>query len=255
MPFLVAVTDLDIDDVHVRCLVLTDLTVQKAMEKQLAKRAADMERQHLVREVNDTIVQGLVTAEMALDLEEYDYARGVIAHTSEQARAGSASSPRAASCFPAWPCADGRPDQEGPPWTVRRPEHEGADRRRLADLRMLISRVIERRADGWEVVAQAVDGREAIVAATAHDVDLVLLDIAMPVMDGMEALPRIREAAPKAVVVMLSGFPFAVAGQGALDAGAHGYLEKTDLVKGLVPRAAEDHRHCPRPRLPAARRP
>ena len=87
VPFLVAVTDLDIDDVHVRCLVLTDLTVQKAMEKQLAKRAADMERQHLVREVNDTIVQGLVTAEMALDLEEYDYARGVIAHTSEQARA------------------------------------------------------------------------------------------------------------------------------------------------------------------------
>ena len=40
-----------------------------------------------MREVNDTIVQGLVTAEMALDLEEYDYARGVIAHTSEQARA------------------------------------------------------------------------------------------------------------------------------------------------------------------------
>jgi PAS domain S-box-containing protein len=87
VPFLVAATDLDIDDVPVRCLVLTDLSVQKAMEKQLASRAADMERQHLVREVNDTIVQGLVTAEMALDLEEYDYARGVIAHTSEQARA------------------------------------------------------------------------------------------------------------------------------------------------------------------------
>jgi YesN/AraC family two-component response regulator len=105
-----------------------------------------------------------------------------------------------------------------------------------ADLRMLLSRVIERRSAGWQVVAQAVDGRQAIDAATAHEVDLVLLDIAMPVMDGMEALPHIREAAPDAVVVMLSGFPFAVAGQGALDAGADGYLEKTDLVKGLVPR-------------------
>ena len=38
--------------------------------------------------------------------------------------------------------------------------------------------------------------------------DLVLLDIAMPVMDGMQALPHIREVAPHAVVVMLSGFPF-----------------------------------------------
>jgi YesN/AraC family two-component response regulator len=105
-----------------------------------------------------------------------------------------------------------------------------------ADLRMLLSRVIEKRSTGWQVVAQAVDGREAVDAATTQDVDLVLLDIAMPVMDGMEALPLIREAAPDAVVVMLSGFPFAVAGQGALDAGADGYLEKTDLVKGLVPR-------------------
>jgi YesN/AraC family two-component response regulator len=105
-----------------------------------------------------------------------------------------------------------------------------------ADLRMLLSRVIEKRSTGWQVVAQAVDGREAVDAATTQEIDLVLLDIAMPVMDGMEALPLIREAAPDAVVVMLSGFPFAVAGQGALDAGADGYLEKTDLVKGLVPR-------------------
>ena len=52
----------------------------------------------------------------------------------------------------------------------------------------------------------------------------------------MQALPLIREAAPEAVVVMLSGYPFATAGQGALDAGAHGYLEKSDLVRGLIPR-------------------
>ena len=107
------------------------------------------------------------------------------------------------------------------------------------DLRMLLTRAIERRAEGWQVVATANDGREAIHAATTHGPDLVLLDIAMPVMDGLEALPQIREAVPEAVVVMLSGYPFAVAGQGALDAGADGYLEKTDLVKTLVPKLQE----------------
>ena len=105
-----------------------------------------------------------------------------------------------------------------------------------ADLRALISMVIQRHVGGWRVVATAAEGQEAIEMARSSQPDLVLLDIAMPVMDGLQALPLIREAAPAAVVVMLSGYPFAAAGQGALDAGAHGYLEKADLVKSLVPR-------------------
>ena len=103
-----------------------------------------------------------------------------------------------------------------------------------ADLRELISMVIE--LGGWQVVATAEEGREAVEQARVSQPDLVLLDIAMPVMDGMQALPLIREACPGAVVVMLSGYPFAVAGQGALNAGAHGYLEKSDLVRSLIPR-------------------
>jgi CheY-like chemotaxis protein len=105
------------------------------------------------------------------------------------------------------------------------------------DLRELISMVIERhRSSGWHVVATAAEGRQAVAEARDTQPDLVLLDIAMPVMDGMEALPLIRQAAPDATVVMLSGYPFATAGQGALDAGAHGYLEKSDLVRSLIPR-------------------
>ena len=105
-----------------------------------------------------------------------------------------------------------------------------------ADLRELISMVIERHPGGWHVVATAAEGRQAVDQARNSQPDLVLLDIAMPVMDGMQALPLIREACPEAVVVMLSGYPFATAGQGALNAGAHGYLEKADLVRSLVPR-------------------
>ncbi len=105
-----------------------------------------------------------------------------------------------------------------------------------ADLRTLISMVIDRHPGGWQVVATAAEGQEAVAVARTSQPDLVLLDIAMPVMDGMQALPLIRAAAPDAVVVMLSGYPFATAGRGALDAGAHGYLEKSDLVKSLIPR-------------------
>ena len=104
------------------------------------------------------------------------------------------------------------------------------------DLRELLSMVIERDPEGWHVVATAAEGEQAIREARSSQPDLVLLDIAMPVMDGIQALPHIREVAPRAVVVMLSGYPFSTAGQGALNAGAHGYLEKSDLVRGLVPR-------------------
>jgi YesN/AraC family two-component response regulator len=104
------------------------------------------------------------------------------------------------------------------------------------DLRELLSMVIDRHPEGWRVVATAAEGEQGIEEARTAQPDLVLLDIAMPVMDGLQALPRIKEAAPNAVVVMLSGYPFSTAGQGALNAGAHGYLEKSDLVKGLIPR-------------------
>ncbi len=113
------------------------------------------------------------------------------------------------------------------------------------DLRELISMVLERHPEGWRVVATAAEGQSAVDQARASQPDLVLLDIAMPVMDGMQALPLIREAAPDATVVMLSGYPFSTAGPGALDAGAHGYLEKSDLVRGLIPRLERIMRGSP----------
>jgi len=86
VPFLVSSTDIDLDGVLVRCLVLTELTMQKLLERQLAADVAQAERQRVAAEVNDTIVQGLVAAEMALDLDQVEYARSLIAGTSRQAR-------------------------------------------------------------------------------------------------------------------------------------------------------------------------
>jgi YesN/AraC family two-component response regulator len=106
------------------------------------------------------------------------------------------------------------------------------------DLRDLISMVI-RRHPGWHVAGTAADGREAITAARELQPDVVLLDIAMPVMDGLQALPIIRLEAPEAVVVIVSGYPAGVAARQALEAGAAAYLEKTDLVGRLIPRLEE----------------
>lgn len=95
------------------------------------------------------------------------------------------------------------------------------------DLRFLV-RVVLERSGRYEVVGEAADGREAITAAAAHgdDLDLVLLDLSMPRMDGLEALPHIRRAAPRARVVVLSAFAEHGTADAARLAGADLYLEK-----------------------------
>lgn len=103
------------------------------------------------------------------------------------------------------------------------------------DLRELLTMLIDFHGPQWQVVGTASHGREAVTVAVETQPDLVLLDVAMPVMDGMQALPLIREAVPEAVVVMLSGYPVATAGPPALRAGAHGYVEKANLFETLIP--------------------
>jgi signal transduction histidine kinase len=92
------------------------------------------------------------------------------------------------------------------------------------DLRSLMRTLLER--EGFEVVGEAGDGNEAIDVAVRTQPDLLLLDLAMPALDGLEALPRIRAAAPHTKVVVLSGFQAAQVGDEARDGGAHAYIEK-----------------------------
>jgi len=87
----------------------------------------------------------------------------------------------------------------------------------------------------FEVVGESVNGREAIDHSNECQPDLVLLDLAMPEMDGLEALPQILCAAPAARVIVLSAFsPDQMAAQ-AISSGACAYLEKNRLAKELVP--------------------
>ena len=94
-------------------------------------------------------------------------------------------------------------------------------------------------AVGLEVVAEAGDGSAGVEAAREHQPDVVLLDIAMPVMDGLEALPLIQEAAPAATVIMLSGFGADRMIDVAVRQGAAGYIQKGQSMHELVRRVHE----------------
>jgi DNA-binding NarL/FixJ family response regulator len=82
--------------------------------------------------------------------------------------------------------------------------------------------------EGFEVVGHAASGAEAIAEAKRLQPDLVLLDLTMPGMDGLTALPRIREEAPEAEVVVLTASDAEENLLAAIRGGAAGYLLKTE---------------------------
>jgi DNA-binding NarL/FixJ family response regulator len=91
--------------------------------------------------------------------------------------------------------------------------------------------------DGFEVVGEATNGRDVIEVVRELQPDVLLLDVAMPVMDGLEALPYVRAAAPDTAVVVLTGLASEAIRQRALDAGARLVVVKgTDAheLAGLV---------------------
>jgi two-component system chemotaxis response regulator CheB len=102
-----------------------------------------------------------------------------------------------------------------------------------ATARAVLRRLLEAEA-GIRVVHQAADGRAALDALAAAKPDVVLLDLEMPVMDGMTALPLILKAAPRAAVIVASALTQrgARAAIAALAAGAADYVPKPQGAAG-----------------------
>lgn len=84
------------------------------------------------------------------------------------------------------------------------------------------------------VVGEAGNGREAIERVVELRPDVLLLDLSMPEMDGLEALPKVRAASPGTAVVVFSGFAASGMTQLALELGAAAYIEKGVSPEVLV---------------------
>jgi len=87
---------------------------------------------------------------------------------------------------------------------------------------------------GFEVCGEASGGEEAIAVAAELQPDLVLLDLTMPGVDGLQALPRLREASPSSAVVVLTAAEDEENLLGAIHAGAAGYLLKSEPPERIV---------------------
>ena len=107
----------------------------------------------------------------------------------------------------------------------------------IADDHGLVRRgavAVLRARNGWRVVGEAANGREAVEKAIKLKPDVAILDIGMPELDGFEATQQIAAAVPDTKVLVLTMHESDQMVRRALDAGARGYLLKSDLTEYLA---------------------
>jgi DNA-binding NarL/FixJ family response regulator len=98
---------------------------------------------------------------------------------------------------------------------------------------------------GWDVCGEAGTGRQAVELAAELKPDVVVLDLAMPELNGLEATRQIRKAAPRAEVLILTVHESENLVREVLTAGARGYVLKTDAGRVLVQAVETLSQHKP----------
>ncbi|MCW2878196.1 MAG: two component transcriptional regulator, LuxR family protein [Sphaerisporangium sp.] len=95
-------------------------------------------------------------------------------------------------------------------------------------------RAVLQSAGDLQVVAEASDGRAAVAVAARRPIDVALLDISMPVMDGLAALGQLRRQSPEVRIVMLTAFGAEPHVLRALENGASGFVLKNSAPDELI---------------------
>ena len=106
-----------------------------------------------------------------------------------------------------------------------------------AALRQSLRRVCEAR--GFDVVGEAGNGQEGIDLAASLEPDCIIVDMRMPVMDGLQATSRIKQVLPDVVIVVLSAYDDASLRREAIGAGATEWFLKGEPARVLCDRLTE----------------
>jgi PAS domain S-box-containing protein len=243
--------------------VCWDITERRQVEEEVRRAALQVhdaaERRQQALDLNDNLLQGITSTLYALDTGATDLARMAAERTLAAARdmitelLGDA--PQPGDLVRQRPA----PQVLGVLPTQRRAGQSGG----AAALRVLvvddsvdIRAILRINLDiaGAVVVGEAATGDEAVSLARETQPDVVLLDLAMPGMDGLEALPLVRTAAPMARIIVLSGFAASRMEATALELGATAYVEKgraVDDVAHVINRVCGSAEAEPGPGRPA----
>jgi DNA-binding NarL/FixJ family response regulator len=87
----------------------------------------------------------------------------------------------------------------------------------------------------WEVCGEATDGREAVKQSTELHPDIILMDLEMPMLNGLEATRQIHEDCPSVRILILTLHENSTLPQIAQDSGAQGFVLKSELFDVLTP--------------------
>lgn len=226
--------------VYINC---EDITVRQHAED-VARQLREMrERRQEALELNDNVVQGLTSALLALQLGNVEQSQVLLSRTVDSARAMM-------SDLLAPPVgvltvepddllrAEAVPGVLAPLLPLAANKQPAAEAIRVViaddspDLRYLL-RVNLEKSDDFVVVGEAAHGLEAISVARDLQPAVVLLDLAMPVMDGLRAIPEIRRVSPESRIVVFSGFAKSQTARATMQLGADAYVEKATAIREI----------------------